>query len=198
MRKVILYGRLGKLFGRVHHLAVQSVAEAIRALDANHPGLAGFAAHLRKYSAPGYTVRVDDVYQSKDELHMQSDGAIRIAPVTRGSGKNGGVLQVILGIILVVVAIWFPPAGAAFASIGVSTGSVVMLGASMIIGGVMQMLNKPPGFDMQERPEAKASYSYDGVVNTSHQANPVPVCYGRVRVGSQVVSASITTEELAL
>ena len=197
MRKVILYGRLGKLFGRVHHLAVQSVAEAIRALDANHPGVAGFAAHLRKYSAPGYTVRVDDAYQSKDELHMQSDGAIRIAPVTRGSGKKGGVLQVILGIVLVVVA-WYNPAGWTMLGASISSGSVMMLGASMILGGVMQMINKPPGFDMKERPESKASYSYDGVVNTSHQANPVPVCYGRVRVGSQVVSASITTEELAL
>ena len=197
MRKVILYGRLGKLFGRVHHLAVQSVAEAIRALDANHPGLAGFAAHLRKYSAPGYTVRVDDAFQSKDELHMQSDGAIRIAPVTRGSGKNGGVLQVILGIVLVVVA-WYTPVGWTVLGTSISSGSVMMLGASMILGGVMQMINKPPEFDMKERPESKASYSYDGVVNTSHQANPVPVCYGRVRVGSQVVSASITTEELAL
>ena len=197
MRKVILYGRLGKLFGRVHHLAVESVAEAVRALDANFPGMAGFSAHLRKYSAPGYTVRVDDVYQSKDELHMQSDGAIRIAPVTRGSGKNGGVLQVILGIILVVVA-WYNPAGWTMLGASISSGSVMMLGASMILGGVMQMINKPPGFDMKERPEAKASYSYDGVVNTSHQANPVPVCYGRVRVGSQVVSASITTEGLAL
>ena len=197
MRKVILYGRLGKMFGRVHHLAVESVAEAVRALDANFPGMAGFSAHLRKYSAPGYTVRVDDVYQSKDELHMQSDGAIRIAPVTRGSGKNGGVLQVILGIILVVVA-WYNPAGWTMLGVSIKAGSVMMLGASMILGGVMQMINKPPGFDMQERPEAKASYSYDGVVNTSHQANPVPVCYGRVRVGSQVVSASITTEGLAL
>ena len=197
MRKVILYGRLGKMFGRVHHLAVESVAEAVRALDANFPGMAGFSAHLRKYSAPGYTVRVDDVYQSKDELHMQSDGAIRIAPVTRGSGKNGGVLQVILGIILVVVA-WYNPAGWTMLGVSIKAGSVMMLGASMILGGVMQMINKPPGFDMQERPEAKASYSYDGVVNTSHQANPVPVCYGRVRVGPQVVSASITTEGLAL
>lgn len=197
MRKVILYGRLGKMFGRVHHLAVESVAEAVRALDANFPGMAGFSAHLRKYSAPGYTVRVDDVYQSKDELHMQSDGAIRIAPVTRGSGKNGGVLQVILGIILVVVA-WYNPAGWTMLGVSIKAGSVMMLGASMILGGVIQMINKPPGFDMKERPEAKASYSYDGVVNTSHQANPVPVCYGRVRVGSQVVSASITTEELAL
>ena len=184
MRKVILYGRLGKMFGRVHHLAVESVAEAVRALDANFPGMAGFSAHLRKYSAPGYTVRVDDVGQGKEELHMCSEGAIKIAPVVRGAGKNGGVLQVILGIVLVVVA-WYTPVGWS------------ML-ASMVLGGVMQMINKPPEFDMKERPESKASYSYDGVVNTSHQANPVPVCYGRVRVGSQVVSASITTEELAL
>lgn len=197
MRKVILYGRLGKMFGRVHHLAVESVAEAVRALDANFPGMAGFSAHLRKYSAPGYTVRVDDVGQGKEELHMCSEGAIKIAPVVRGAGKNGGVLQVILGIVLVVVA-WYNPAGWTVLGTSISSGSVMMLGASMILGGVMQMINKPPEFDMKERPEAKASYSYDGVVNTSHQANPVPVCYGRVRVGSQVVSASITTEELAL
>ena len=87
MRKVILYGRLGKMFGRVHHLAVESVAEAVRALDANFPGLAGFSAHLRKYSAPGYTVRVDDVVQGKEELHMCSEGTIKIAPVVRGAGK---------------------------------------------------------------------------------------------------------------
>ena len=196
MRKVILYGRLGKLFGRVHHLAVESVAEAIRALDANFPGLAGFSAHLRKHSAPGYTVRVDDAYQAKEELHMHSAGDIRIAPVTRGSGKNGGIFQIILGVVLIVAG--FFTGGVTWGALAISQGTMVGLGVSMLLGGVSQMLNKPPGFDMKERPESKASYSYDGVVNTTNQANPVPVCYGRVRVGSQVVSASIFTEELAL
>ena len=54
---------------------------------------------------------------------------------------------------------------------------------------------KTPG--APERPENRPSYAFDGPVNTAAQGNPVPVCYGRLIVGSQVVSAGMMAEEYA-
>jgi predicted phage tail protein len=52
---------------------------------------------------------------------------------------------------------------------------------------------KPQNID---RPANKPSYAFDGAVNTAAQGNPVPICYGRLIVGSQVVSAGLVTEPL--
>jgi predicted phage tail protein len=54
---------------------------------------------------------------------------------------------------------------------------------------------KTPG--TPDRPENKPSYVFDGPINTAAQGNPVPVCYGRLIVGSQVISAGMVAEEYA-
>ena len=45
-----------------------------------------------------------------------------------------------------------------------------------------------------EQVENKPSYLFDGAVNTTRQGNAVPVGYGRLRVGSQVISAGLTAQ----
>ena len=47
-----------------------------------------------------------------------------------------------------------------------------------------------------ERPENKPSYSFNGAVNTTAQGHPVPVGYGRLVVGSAVISAGIDVDEV--
>jgi predicted phage tail protein len=56
------------------------------------------------------------------------------------------------------------------------------------------MLAKNP----QTKPNDTASYLFNGPVNTTEQGNPVPVLYGRLIVGSQVVSASVCAYDLAI
>ena len=55
----------------------------------------------------------------------------------------------------------------------------------------------PKATEPSERPENKPSYSFNGAVNTTAQGHPVPVGYGRLIVGSAVISAGIDVDEIA-
>lgn len=199
MKEVRLYGHLAKRFGRVHRYDVRSPAEAVRALCATLPG---FRQHVIQHSRPGY--RVLDGEQSRDleTLALPADGVIKIVPVTAGAGRGLGT--VILGAALIGVGIMTGGAGlslgAAWAAGGATFAGYLAfnVGMSLVLGGVAQMLApqpKTPG--APERPENRPSYVFDGPVNTAAQGNPVPVCYGRLIAGSQVISAGMMAEEYA-
>ncbi|SCZ74077.1 hypothetical protein SAMN03159324_05182 [Pseudomonas sp. NFPP18] len=66
----------------------------------------------------------------------------------------------------------------------------------MVAGGVIQMLSpQAKGLGTQDSPNNRPSYSFNGAVNTSVQGNPVPLLYGRMIVGSAVISAGIYSED---
>jgi len=69
----------------------------------------------------------------------------------------------------------------------------VSFGASLVLGGLAQMLAKNP-----QKPNDSASYLFNGPVNTTEQGNAVPVLYGRLIIGSQVISASLSAYDLAI
>lgn len=57
------------------------------------------------------------------------------------------------------------------------------------------MSPQPKGLKNGDSPDNSASYSFAGPVNTEAQGNPVPVVYGRMIVGSAVISAGIDAED---
>ncbi|CAJ0740802.1 tail assembly protein [Ralstonia mannitolilytica] len=193
IRTVRLYGKLGARFGRRFELAVGSPAEAINALCVL---LKGFRRELLESKSKGvtYAVFVGQRNLAKEELELPPGrGEIRIAPVLVGS-KRGGVLQTILGAVLVVVgaAISYFSAGS-LSSIGVP---MMQFGGAMMLGGVVQMLSPVPrGLSAKDSPENGASYNFNGPVNTSAQGNPVPLLYGEMIVGSAVISGGIYAED---
>lgn len=191
MRKIRLYGELAKKFGREFLMEVESVAEAIRALSANFKDFEKelSTSHLRGIR---YIVRADklDVSESKLNEGLAPNQVIRIAPIVIGR-KNAGAFQTILGITLIVV-------GVVLISTGQPWGSYfVQAGVAMVAGGIIQMLNPPPkATDPSESPENKPSTYYDGVVNTFAQGHPVPIGYGKLMIGSAVISAGLIVEEV--
>lgn len=189
IRTVRLYGKLGARFGRRFELAVASPAEAIQALCVL---LKGFRRELLESKDKGvaYAVFAGKRNLSKDELELPpGPGEIRIAPILVGS-KRGGVLQTIIGAVLVVV-------GAVVSYFGGGLGAPLMkFGAVMMLGGVIQMLSpQPSGLSARDSPENGASYNFNGPVNTSAQGNPVPLLYGELEVGSAVISGGIYAED---
>jgi predicted phage tail protein len=55
--------------------------------------------------------------------------------------------------------------------------NVMMAGAAMSLGGVIQMLSpQPGGLARKESPDNKASYAFGGVTNTASQGYPL-VCF---------------------
>ncbi len=182
LREIRLHGALGRKFGRVHRLAVESAAEAIRALCANFPA---FERHLRENSEPGYHVWVGRQNIGADDLALPAgrDEPIRISPRIAGA-KKGGLLQTIIGVVLVVVGVF------------TANPYIIAAGASLALGGVAQMLTPVPKQGKDGTTENKPSYVFSGAVNTTAQGSPVPVLYGQMIVGSAVISAGIYSKDV--
>lgn len=188
VRTIILSGPLGRQFGREFRLAVNSPAEAVRALCIMVPGFQRFLT-TAKQKGLEFAVFIGRQNITKEQLRDPPGGeVIRIAPVLVGA-KRGGILQTIIGVVLIVVGVYtgFQPA--------------VQLGASMVLGGVVQMLSpQPKGLGAKDSAENAPSYSMNGTVNTQAQGNPVPVAYGGhdtkgMLVGSAVISGGIMAED---
>lgn len=188
LRTIRLYGVLGARFGRKFRLAVSNPAEAVRALCVLLPG---FQQYLMGAKAKGmeFAVFVGRQNLSKEQLHdPPGTDDIRIAPVLVGS-KRGGILQTILGVVLIVVGVW------------TQNYQLVFQGGVMVLGGVAQMLApQPKGLGAKDSAENTPNYSMNGAVNTQAQGNPVPVAYGGhdtkgMFVGSAVISGGIYAED---
>jgi len=197
LRTVKLYGHLGKTFQKEWRLDVRTPAEAIKAISVN---CKGFLPYLQKHSEPGYRVLVGDSELNKDALsHPPGQGTIKIIPVVAGGG--GDVFNIITGIFLIAAAIYFPPtlsSLAAYETAVTVAGFAKTIGAALILSGVSSLLAPSPVTDIEERPENKPSYAFNGPVNTVGQGNPVPILYGELIVGSQVISAGLSVDEVAI
>lgn len=201
LRNIRLYGPLGDRFGRVHRLAVSSTAEAIRALSAIVPGFQDelLGSHER---GVGYAVFVGKTNIQgegralREQLHAPvGDDDIRIAPALMGA-KRGGLGQLLLGVVIVVASVvtW----GVAGIAAGGIAATVAGTGAAMALGGISQLISpQQKGTATSDSAANKASYNFNGPVNTTAQGNPVPILYGRIFIGPAVVSAGVYSEDQA-
>lgn len=223
MKRVILRGELGKLFGRVHSFDLNTPAEAIRALCANFEGFQQELCAAGERGI-GYMVQIGkDAMESLDDIDNPTGRmeAISITPVLQGAG--GGAGKIFAGIGLIAAAIVLGPIGAAIGLTGGATFSagvataIGFIGASLALSGTAQLLSptisdNPGTFgatsptrqrardsftpENNEIADNRASYIFNGAVNLTAQGNPVPLLYGRMRVGSVVVSAGLSTEDI--
>ena len=184
LRTIRLGGVLGKQFGRYHRLAVQSVAEAVVALNALHPG---FNQAIRRLEAAGRRFRVTVAQRdvTEQELVLVSRGDILIMPLLAGAGGNNSILG---GVLIVVGALMYAYGGQA----------VMMAGVGMMASGAMMLLTPVPKADagQMERDAGKQSYLFNGAANSSAQGMAAPVGVGLHRVGGIIVSAGISVEDL--
>lgn len=194
MTTIKLSGSLASLFGREHQRLIGPTREAFRALSATIPG---FEKFMNTSNTRGMTfaVFVDKKNVTKDDLDFPNGGrTIRIVPVIMGS-KRAGVLQTILGAVLVVVGVLGSTIGQAWGG-GVWGPAAWKIGAAMMVGGVAQMLSpQPGGLSSKQDADNKASYAFGGVTNTTAQGNPVPLAYGKRRIGGAIISAGIYVED---
>ncbi|EPK1414174.1 tail assembly protein [Pseudomonas aeruginosa] len=184
-----LYGVLGKRFGRMHGRLLESgtVREAMSALKHT---MEGFETFMREAESKGLTFAVFRGRNlSGEQLDMRGREDIRIVPLVIGS-KQSGLFQTVLGAALIAVGVF-----ATSLTLGTST-FLISAGASMMLGGVMQMLSpQPKGLKGREAPENAPSYAFGGPVNTIAQGHPVGVLYGKRRIGGAVISAGIYAED---
>ncbi|WP_044266907.1 tail assembly protein [Citrobacter amalonaticus] len=195
MVTIELYGQLGKLFGKSHKRVVRTNAEAIHALCKT---IDNFERFLNSSRIRGLTFAV---FRGQDNIGLDDMGypvtgeTIKIVPLLIGS-KKAGALQTILGAVLVVVGVvigYFT----GWTGVGWAIGSkMAMMGGAMMLGGVVQMLSpQSAGLASKQDAANQASYAFGGVTNTAAQGYPVPILYGKRRIGGAIISAGIYVED---
>lgn len=190
MVTVRFYGTL-KQFGTTFKLEVQNTAEALRALTSQIP-------HLRQFIQQGlFTVRIaqqyiDNRYLEKGLYYtLKENDVIHITPVLKGA-KRGGVFGVITGVAMIATALVLSPLvlGAVATSTAWTIGAV---GASLLLGGVAQMLTKQPNMPSVSEKEKKNSTAFSNLSNMASQGKTMPLAYGRIRTGSMIISQGVET-----
>lgn len=224
MVDVVLHGQAEKMLGGPYRLLVDTPAEAARALMANFGNKAWALFHhghfkiRRSRGAP-----FSDDFLSTADLRQKLGRCQRldIIPHIAGSGGGGrskGILQIIVGVVIIIASIYTgglaaEAAAAAEAGEGgaaavgtwsaatlalpvvgaISYGSIAAFGATLVLGGIASLIS-PVGTNSGK--SDGRSFMYDGPSNSSTQGGALPIIYGRMRVGSVIVSAGVTVENI--
>lgn len=185
MVNVRFYGSL-KQFGTEFRLDCKTPAEVVQALTSQIP-------KLRQFIQQGlFTVRVGREYLDNRYLeqglnqHLKDNSTVHFTPVLKGS-KKAGLFQTIVGAVMVVVGVFTSWAGGA---------ALIAGGIGLMAGGVAQMLTKMPSMSTGKGAEKKQSTSFSNLSNMAAQGRPMPIAYGRIRVGSLVISQGVETMDI--
>lgn len=188
LTKVILEGEFAKVAKKkVWMLDCASPKEAIQLISANRPAIRTWIrVHLKDYKI--CEVECEDMEGRKEKLDTErflldrKCKSIRFLPIFTGAGGgNASLLQGIIGAVMVVVGalLWWTPIGA----------PMVMTGVGLILGAICTALMTPSDDDDDD--DSGSNYYFNGAVNTTNQGAPVPLVFGRCRVGSAVISSAI-------
>ena len=166
MVKVILHGKLGKVFKPKWDLDVKTPREALRALEANTSGeFTRYLISTMKDKNIGYKFVVDG-YKIIDQadltlMNKPLDGTntIEVIPVIGGSGLTVILIQIAISVVLSIVSALLAPSP----KVNLGTG----------------------GSGESAR---KESFLFSGKDATAKQGNPVPIGYGRMMVPPQTIS----------
>ena len=166
MVNVRFYGSL-KQFGTEFRLDCKTPAEVVQALTSQIP-------KLRQFIQQGLN------------QHLKEDATVHFTPVLKGS-KKAGLFQTIVGAVMVVVGVFTSYAGGA---------ALIAGGIGLMAGGVAQMLTKMPSMSTGRDAEKKQSTSFSNLSNMAAQGRPMPLAYGRIRVGSLIISQGVETMDI--
>lgn len=193
MTRVVLGGALGRFQGKEYWFDISTPREALHMINANKPG---FINQIRKYMDVFNFYRVTCEFIDGTRQHLSNETflmdvkkpikCVRFSPIFRGSGKQG---MAIVGAVIFVIGtiMQFTPL-AEFAQ------PVQKFGLIMMATGVVTALTQPSKAS-QTVDDSEENFFFNGPVNTTEQAVPIPLVFGRCKVGSRVISSSITFKE---
>ena len=231
----MLAGELGEKYGTHHeYYNLRTPADAIKLLCVNFPQLQRDLM-ISHHNGVGYKLIQAGAAMGYDELHLPfGSKPMVLVPVIAGSGGSTG--SILAGVGLVAFSILTAGAGAGFLGLGAgltgtigASGSLVAggfvlgsaasvaigsIGASLILGGVANMLSPQPelprlaGRRMETTnfrgPGAQGitrgsdgvqSYAYRGAANTVGAGVAIPVVYGRALIGGHLLSVNVVATD---
>jgi|TARA_R100000027_G_scaffold4536_1_gene3786 predicted phage tail protein len=213
MKVVKVYGALRERLGQCRfELNVATPAQAIKALCVNFPGLDKWLIDSEQ-DGVAYRVKVGKEEATPSDMSVlglpwSEREVFSITPVVAGAG--GGFGRAIFGGLLIGASFLFPGAGlfgkSAFGVFGpLAPGTIGTLttvgtalsavGAGLVLTGVSQIISPTPpsGLELKEANRIQ-NFSFSGITNTSQQGLAVPIAYGRLFVGSAVISSGLDVD----
>jgi predicted phage tail protein len=209
MIRVNLHGRLGKDLGESWELEVSSVAEALKAIEANTRKLRRWIIDYQNdfryeilinktnlFTEEPNFKSINEIKNSEFFLNLNENiEVIDIVPHIQGAGPVGKIITGVFTVAAaIVVGVFFPP----LIPLAVAGG---IAGLGLIAAGTSELLSKPPPsvpFTAQQvnpiEGEGEAggptSYLFNGPVNTVGEGGPVPIGYGQLVIGGNNVYAN--------
>jgi len=189
-RKIILEGELGEKFGRERFLNVDSFAQLSNCLSANFDDYQDFLLDCDEKGI-SFLCRVDDtpITDEKELFLNYGKGTLIITPIPAGAGMFSSVLKTIAGFALIVV-------GAAFilfgGPAGFVIGSIMMIAGNLLFAQGMSELLAPDPLKSEPKEE---DYLFKGAGAIIKERDPIPVCYGEVRIPARSVSYEMRNEK---
>jgi predicted phage tail protein len=189
MTSIHIKGILGKKFGSLFKINVSNGMSALNAIDANRSGFINELFKLNKKNI-NYCMICDSEYidNTNQLLERKKIKNIYIIPVIIGSGG------------LVAVGLGFAAGSIGFAVTSFLVNTIISTAISLGVSFLMNSINKqaaPPQQNISVGGatsfiEAKGrSYIFSNNVNAAEQGSAIPVGYGKMKVSSQILSASI-------
>lgn len=190
--KIKLHGKLSKIYGEEFEFAnIRKSTDAVKALGTIFPDFKDSIIEAAK-EGTHYELIVDG--QSEDSYSMNQNkdtsvGVIEIVPCIIGRGPVGYVIG---GLILGGIG-WY-------ATGAVVSAFFITLGVGLIIAGIMYLLTPVPETEPSAEIEAgikNSSFIFNNPQNIASQGQAIPIVYGKLRVGSQVVGTTISNYNLS-
>ena len=170
MTTIRLHGILAKEYGQNFCLDVGNPKNMLHAIDANRDGFIARVIQLQKEGCV-YEIIINKKRLNNQQELQSHDNAqtIDLVPAITGSGP----------------AVFLPLFG----------GNVLLanIASAIFFAAISYALTPTPEVDQVEATAqaSKTSMVFSNNVNTASQGAPLPIGYGRLKVGSQVIQATI-------
>lgn len=187
--KIILHGKLAKMYAKELEFAnIHKPSDAVAAIETRFPGFRKEIINDSKNGAH-YEMLCDDENKSLDQLNqVQTIKVIDIVPCIIGK--------------LPLVLVGFGLGAFAVASLtGWALAFTLTLAVGLIVAGITYMMTPIPENEPDESSISttirNSSFLFSNPQNVSAQGRPIPITYGRLRVGSFVISSVISNYDLS-
>ncbi len=185
MTNIFLHGKLAKIYGPKFKFSICRPKDALSAIETIHEGFLGKLVELSskglQYSIIADNQTVEGVEEFSGKRKIKE---LHIVPTVYGSG----VAALAVGAVALAAGI----------AVGTTTlvGSILLgVALSAISFGIQSLLAKPPEANSPSISASTSatskSFLFSNKENIKQQGNPVPLGYGRLRIGSAVIQQSI-------
>ena len=166
MTEVFLHGILEKKFRKKYSFSLNRFEEVMSAIDASEPKFRQFLA--QNFDSMEFSILCDGkIVNSESSCLSECPSRIDLVPATRGSIGPFAMFLIML-----------------FINIGIA---IIQASSSV---------PKPEMDNNSEQSVKTKSYEFNGEANIQKQGKPVPIGYGRLRVGSYVIGAQTWNRNL--